>query len=405
MQPMHARQSRTCISLKKSRRLHLRVYLSFALIVEVKRTLREDGVAMGLIESMLSAPQGRYSSPSFDLDADFRGGQPELGFPWADGDAPVTPYNETTELFLVTVQNGVSPRGEAIFGRPFRSGDDNLALSEDGYLINGQGQFVLGLPLDREGRRVSREPEVLRISAAPLAPSASDWVVYRANLPSFPMTANAEFDVSNSELLDKTQLARDPSAQGSGIVLGDDRVKFLSSTLCGGSVPVYSREGARIPLHLRWAKVGSLRSAGGDCWNLFYRVRRDPRGGEVAWKNSGHSFLFEADGRLATTAHSIPVFDVSVDGYRLGNISIIFGAGGLTQFADRIGLVKVLEINANGSAGGEFTGISMSSRGRLFAHYADGLTRPIADVHILPEQEAPDSGKRSQESERARRVA
>jgi hypothetical protein len=360
---------------------------------------------MGLIESMMSAPNGRYSSPSFDLDGDFRGDQPGPGFSWPDGDAPVAPFDEAAELFLVAAQNGVSPRGEAVFSRPFRSSDDNLALSEDGYLINGLGQFVLGLPLDTEGRRVRYEPEVLRISAAPLAPSASDWVVYRANLPSFPMTANAEFDVSNSELLDKTQLARDPSAQGSGIVLGDDRVKFLARSLCGGSVPVYSREGAKVQLHLRWAKVGSLRSSGGDCWNLFYRVRRDPRGGEVAWKNSGHSFPFEADGRLAITAHSIPVFDVAVDGYRLGNLSIIFGAGGLTQFADRIGLVKVLEMNANGSAGGEFTGISMSSRGRLFAHYADGLTRPIADVHILQDQNAPEAGQRSQESERARRVA
>ncbi len=360
---------------------------------------------MGLMESMMSTPNRRYSAPSFDMEDDFRGGEPGLGFSWPDGEAPVASYHETPELFLVATQSGVSPRGEALFGRPFRSCDDNLALSEDGYLINGQGQFVLGLPLDGGGRRVSREPEVLRINTASIAPSASDWVVYRANLPSFPMTANAEFDVSDSELLDKTQLARDPSAQGSGIVLGDDRVKFLGRSLCGGSVPVYSREGAKVQLHLRWAKVGSLRSSGGDCWNLFYRVRRDARGGEVAWKNTGHNFPFEADGRLATTAHSIPVFDLSVDGYRLGNLSIIFGAGGLTQFADRIGLVKVLEMSANGSAGGEFTGISMSSRGRLFAHYADGLTRPIADVHIPDEENETDAPERSTESERARRVA
>jgi flagellar hook protein FlgE len=359
---------------------------------------------MGLMESMMSAPDRRHSAP-FDLKGDFRGGEPDLTFSWQDGEPAAPSYHETAELFLVAAQHGVSPRGEALFGRPFRSSDDNLALSEDGYLINGQGEFVLGLPLDSEGRRVSNEPEVLRIQTAGIAPSPSDWVVYRANLPSFPMTANAEFDVSDSELLDKTQLARDPSAQGSGIVLGDDRVKFLAHSLCGGSVSVFSRDGAKVQLHLRWAKVGSLRSHGGDCWNLFYRVRRDPRGGEVAWKNSGHSFGFEADGRLATTAHSIPVFDVGVDGHRLGNLSIIFGAGGLTQYADRIGLVKVLEMNANGSAGGEFTGISMSPRGRLFAHYADGLSHPVADVHIPDEDARPGSRSRSNESERARRVA
>lgn len=359
---------------------------------------------MGLMQSMMSAPNRRYSAPSFDLGGHFPDSEQDLGFSWADGAPAAASHDETAEPFLVAAQNGVSARGEAVFGRAFRSGDDNLALSEDGYLINGQGQFVLGLPLDGEGRRISHEPEVLRITTAGIAPSASDWVVYRANLPSFPMTANAEFDVNDSELLDKTQLARDPSAQGSGIVLGDDRVKFLAHSLSGGSVHVFSREGLKVQLHLRWAKVGSLRSHGGDCWNLFYRVRRDPRGGEVAWKNCGHSFHFE-DGRLATSAHSIPVFDVTVDGHRLGNLSIIFGAGGLTQYADRIGLVKVLEMSANGSAGGEFTGISMSPRGRLFAHYADGLTRPIADVHIPDERGEAEPRVWAKENERARRVA
>jgi flagellar hook protein FlgE len=358
---------------------------------------------MGLIESIISAPGRRASASCFDLSGDDRDGEPDLSFNWPEGEAAAEPYAEPAELFLVANQSSASARGEPIFGRPFRSSEDNLALSEDGYLINSHGQFVLGLPLDADGRRLGEQPEILRISAEGLAPCSTDWLVYRANLPSFPLTANAEFDAGDSELLDKTQFARDPSAQGSGIVLGDDRVKFLARTLAGGSVAAFSREGAKVQLHLRWAKVGSLRSTGGECWNLFYRVRRDPRGGEVAWKNSGHSFLFEA-GRLATNANAIPVFDVSVDGYRLGNLSIIFGAGGLTQFADRTGLVKVLEMNANGSAGGAFSGISMSSQGRLFAHYADGLRRPVADVHI-PEQESGNAAGRSRESEHARRVA
>jgi flagellar hook protein FlgE len=362
---------------------------------------------MGLIESIISAPGRRGSANTFDLGGDYRACEPDLSFPWGDEEAaPAEPYAEpAAELFLVAGQNGSSPRGEPLFGRPFRSSDDNLALSEDGYLLNGQGQFVLGLPLDGDERRVGEQPENLRISAEGVAPTPSDWVVYRANLPSFPLTANAEFDVADSELLDKTQFARDPSAQGSGIVLGEDRVKFLARSLAGGSVTVYSREGVKVQLALRWAKIGSLRTAGCDWWNLFYRVRRDPRAGEVAWKNSGHGFIFEADGRLSTTAHSMPIFDVTVDGYRLGNLSLIFGAAGITQYADRSGLVKVLEMNANGSAGGEFAGISMSPRGRLFAHYADGLMRPLADVHFPEEENWSGDDGEARETELARRVA
>jgi flagellar hook protein FlgE len=356
---------------------------------------------MGLMDTLISAPSLRTSPLAYDIDDEL--GDQDLGYGWREGGYGAARYGEP--MFVVAEQSGVSGRGEPVFGAPFRSADDNLALSEDGYLINSQGQFVLGQLLDADGRRLSRTPEILRISAEPAPPAATDWIVYRANLPSFPLTANAEFDVADSELLDKTPYSRDPSAQGSGLVLGDDRVKFQARSLSGGSVTVFTRDGGKMPLVLRWAKVGSLRSAGCDSWNLFYRVRRDPRGGEVAWKNCGHTLTFEADGRLTTTAHSIPVFDITVDGVRLGNLSLIFGPGGITQFADRTGLVKILEVSANGTAGGAFSGISMSPAGRLFAHYADGLTRPVADVHIASGENSADSADGHGDSDLRRQVA
>jgi flagellar hook protein FlgE len=335
---------------------------------------------MGLMQTLDSAPGLRSSALSYDA-----GGEADLAYGWRGDELGPEIYGGPAAMFVVADQSGVSPRGEPLFGTPYRSTDDSLALSEDGYLINSLGQFVLGLALDSDGRRLGRQPEILRISSEPAPATITDWIVYRANLPSYPLTANAEFDIADSELLDKTPYARDPSAQGSGLVLGDDRVKFLARSLSGGSLTVFARDGVKLQLVLRWAKVGSLRSAGCDAWNLFYRVRRDPRGGEVAWKNCGHGLIFETDGRLTTTAHSIPIFDVTIDGVRLGNLSLIFGAGGITQFADRTGLVKIMELSANGSAGGAFTGISMSPAGRLAAHYVDGVSRPIADVHV-PEE-------------------
>ena len=109
---------------------------------------------MGLIESIISAPGRRGSANTFDMGGDYRACEPDLSLPWPDEAAEIEHYAEAAaEHFLVASQNGTSPRGELLFGRPFRSSDDNLALSEDGYLLNGQGHFVLGLPLDSEGRR------------------------------------------------------------------------------------------------------------------------------------------------------------------------------------------------------------------------------------------------------------
>ncbi|WP_088348665.1 MULTISPECIES: hypothetical protein [Rhodomicrobium] len=346
---------------------------------------------MGLIQA-LAGPQGlRHFARSggIDFGDDFHGYEPDFGLPWADDGGARHDLDhepEANDVFLVCEQTGATVSGEPLFARPFASSDDALALSEDGYLINGDGHFLLGMALDENGKPSASEPEVVRLDAAGIETVGTTRLTYRANLPAFPLTANADYDVTGSELLDKTLFARDPSVQGSGIVLGDDRVKFLDRSLAGGSVRVIAGDGRIVPLVLRWAKATSLRSAGRDSWNLFYRVRRDARAGEVAWKNIGHAFGFSADGRLDEVSLVVPVMDMMVDGVRLGNISIVFGPGGVTQFADRSGLVKILAAEADGCLGGEFTGISMSGGGRLFAHYANGVMRPLADIQFSGEE-------------------
>lgn len=350
---------------------------------------------MGLIESFVTPSLRQFGqfgrAASFDLPERFRGHEPQLGMPWDTGE-PETAESEQEpgpaprEVFLVCEQAGMASSGNPIFGRAFAATDDDLALSEDGYLINGSGQFLLGMPLDNEGQPTASEPEVVRLEATGIETAGTSRIAYRANLPAYPMTASADFDEDQSELLDKTLFARDPSVHGSGIVLGDDRLKFLDRSLAGGSLRLISPEGIPVQLVLRWAKMASVRSAGRDSWNMFYRVRRDARSGEVAWKNIGHSFIFSADGRLGESSLVVPVMDMMVDGHRMGNISIIFGAGGVTQFADRSGLVKVLRAEADGCIGGSFIGLSMSGRGRLFAHYSNSIMRPLADIQFTGEE-------------------
>ena len=367
---------------------------------------------MGLLSALTSAPVLRQfaPAPSFELPDDYRAYEPELDLPWREpdpepADATIEDEPAPSTLFLVCRQNGMTSRGEPIFGEASPSGDDNLALSEDGYLINGDGLFLLGLPLNEEGRPVRREPQVVRLDTAGIETMPTTRMHYRANLPSYPMTANADFDVTGSELLDKTLFARDPSVQGSGIVLGDERMKFLDRSLAGGSVRIIAPDGQVVQLVLRWAKATSLRSAGRDSWNLFYRVRRDPRAGEVAWKNIGHHFIFGAEGRLEEASLAIPVIDMIADGVRLGNVSMIFGSAGITQFADRAGLVKVLKAEADGYLGGAFSGISLSARGRLFAHYANGTMRPLADIHFAGEESWFEPGEENWRQSADRRVA
>lgn len=368
---------------------------------------------MGLIGALAaSAGLSRFGrAASYDLPPNFRDFEPELELPWND-EAPGFPDVDDEiapaprDIFLVCEQSGATKSGEPIFGRAFASDDEDLALSEDGYLINAAGQFLLGLPLDENGKSAGREPKIVRLDASGIETTGTSRVTYRANLPSYPLTASADFDTDKSELLDKTNLARDPSVHGSGVVLGDDRLKFLEQSLAGGSLTLISPDGRKVQLVLRWAKMTSLRSAGRDCWNLFYRVRRDARSGEVAWKNAGYNFAFGADGRLAEASLVVPVMDIVIDGIRMGNLSVIFGAEGITQFADRSGLVKVLKAEADGCVGGGFTGLSMSGRGRLFAHYANGAMHPLAEIQFSGEESWFDAENHDEwEEQPERRVA
>ena len=113
-------------------------------------------------------------------------------------------------------------------------------------------------------------------------------------------------------------------SQGSGIVLGDERMKFLDRSLAGGSVTDHPPEGARCS----WCCAGRRRphcaapaAKAGTCSTASAAIRAR---GEVAWKNIGHSFIFSAEGRLEEASLAVPVIDMIVDGVRLGNVSIDF---------------------------------------------------------------------------------
>lgn len=342
---------------------------------------------MGLMDTFTTAPgMRRFAHPAAPhVRDDYEAIEPNLPMSWDEADDEAAD-EVPAAMYLVCRQAGINPDGTPLFGDPFASGDESLALSDDGYLINTDGQFLLGVPLDEAGQPLAEYPEVVHVDATGIEAASTTRIRYRANLASFPMTATADFDEPGSELLAKAGFSRDPSAHGSGAIVGDDRMKFIDRSLAGGSVTVFARGCGPVQIVFRWAKLGSLRTAGRDHWNLFYRVRRDPRPSEVAWKNVGHNFVFGADGRLEDGAQSVPMIDMIVDDIRLGNITLTFGAGGITQFADRAGLVKVLEASADGRLGGEFVGISLSSRGRLFAQYANSPMRAVADIHFTGDE-------------------
>ena len=214
-----------------------------------------------------------------------------------------------------------------------RRGD--FQLDANGYLVNGGGYYLEGMPIDpTTGNPTGTVAAPLQFQNNFLPASATTQVQYGINLPTFPKT-NAYVSTSpNSELLNTADFVTDPTVAGTGTVQGQDVTTFVNESIDGGSVTVYSTTGTQTNLQLRWAKVKSVASGGTDTWELFYQTDSSATSGtRIAWRNAGIDFTFNTAGQLSPTITSIPLNGITVDGVALGNVTVSTLTGVGANFA------------------------------------------------------------------------
>lgn len=93
-------------------------------------------------------------------------------------------------------------------GRPLFSGVDmytrrgDFQLDRFGFLQNGAGYYLKGLPIDPQtGNPTGSVPEVIQVATDFQAASVTTQIDYRANLAKIPLTANYQASSPGSELL------------------------------------------------------------------------------------------------------------------------------------------------------------------------------------------------------------
>lgn len=118
-----------------------------------------------------------------------------------------------------------------------RRGD--FQSDKDGYLVNGAGYYLMGIPVDATtGNLTGSVPQLLRFANDFLPAQATTQVQYRANLASYPMTPSHDADVPQSELLNPANFSANPVAGppaparilGSGATLNPDAVAVMTGT-------------------------------------------------------------------------------------------------------------------------------------------------------------------------------
>jgi flagellar hook protein FlgE len=136
-------------------------------------------------------------------------------------------------------------------------------------------------------------------------------------------------------------------------------------------------------VQLRWAKVDSSQYGGTDTWNLFYQVDPNATGQNVAWQNAGVNYTFGANGQMSPATPTVTLSNVTVNGISLGDVQLVHGAGGITQFADPNGSAQVNLLQQNGFPAGELQSVSVSDRGRIVGSYSNGRTLDLAEISLV----------------------
>lgn len=167
-----------------------------------------------------------------------------------------------------------------------------------------------------------------------------------------------------------------------GTVVANDLSQFLAQSLGGGAVTAYDVAGSPVNIQLRWAKVDGSSYGGVDTWNLFYQVDSTATGTEVAWQNAGVNYAFAANGQMNPLIGSVSLNNVTVNGVALGNLQIVHGSGGITQFSDQNGTVKVNLLQQNGYPAGELQSVDVNDKGRVVGSYSNGRTIDLAEITL-----------------------
>ncbi|MEW6769095.1 MAG: flagellar hook-basal body complex protein [Pseudomonadota bacterium] len=107
-----------------------------------------------------------------------------------------------------------------------RRGD--FTLDKNGYLVNGAGYYLEGLPIDpTTGNVTGSVPKVLKFGNDFLPSQPTTAVTYRANLASYPLTTKHDTSSPGTELLNVADFTANPS------IIGTPATPFANASKSG----------------------------------------------------------------------------------------------------------------------------------------------------------------------------
>jgi flagellar hook protein FlgE len=143
-------------------------------------------------------------------------------------------------FFVVQKPTSIQDNTPIFGGSDYYTRRGDFQPDKNGYLVNGAGYYLMGLPIDpATGNTTGSVPQLLQFQNDFLPAQRTTTVQYRANLAAYPMTNNHDTNIPGSELLNPANFSANPVAGppaparilGSGANLSPDAVAVGTGTI------------------------------------------------------------------------------------------------------------------------------------------------------------------------------
>ncbi len=322
------------------------------------------------------------------------------------GDLNTTGVSENVAIngegFFVVRESTGFAGGQPTFGGIdvyTRRGDFNR--DNNGYLVNGAGYFLKGIPLDpATGALVGSNPQLIKINRNNIAPQETANIEYAAQLPSLPLTnyqvkTSTQTNPANGLM---TAGAAYTAGANPATITGAEASVFIDRSIAGGSVNIFNQQGASKPINLRWGKIANASTVGPvlEQWNLYYQNDSTATGPATAWTKIGGTFSFDAAGLPTPALTAVPVPAFSLDGTPYSAINLNMAnltSNPPTDVNGNRSTAKVTIMSPDGYGTGEFISTSIDQSGRVVGNYSNGQVVGLAQI-VLARFNAPNDLKR-----------
>jgi flagellar hook protein FlgE len=230
-----------------------------------------------------------------------------------------------------------------------RRGD--FQLNKDGYLVNGAGYYLEGVPIDpTTGNPSGSSPQVLKFQNDFLPAQETTKIDYRANLASYPLTTKHDTSTPGSELLAPGSF----SAGHNPVTLGTPAAPYTDASTSG---TIQSNKGAPSVANTGATLLSGLAGSDSISANFLAGDILTVNGTPITFVNSG------AAGNQLNVTDSISTLLAKIDSITGTAIPSTISGGAITLHSGTTSNLSVTSSNPSAFGALGFAGPASATRG------------------------------------------